>query len=124
MASTAVVPAPHCTSIDPRSCSRKSCSDIAKLPGTAQTANSRCHDDHRESCQRGKCLLNAGVSSKLLVAAMPARQQEVHCHRTAVIVKEQQRSTTLKMCARAPCATGSGQQRNVACSSLGKLAVA
>ncbi|KAG8341403.1 hypothetical protein TRVL_07768 [Trypanosoma vivax] len=119
-----MVSAPHCTSIDPRSCSRESCSDIAKLPGTAQTASSQCRGDHRHGCQRGKCLLNAGVSSKLLVAAMPPRQQEVHCHRAAAMVQEQQRSTTLKMCVRAPCATGSGQQRNVACSSLGKLAAA
>ncbi|KAG8341632.1 hypothetical protein TRVL_07539 [Trypanosoma vivax] len=126
MALTAVVPTPHCTStsIDPRSCGCKSCSDIAKLPGTAQTTSSQSHGDHRHGCQRGKCLLNAGVSSKSLVTAMAPGQQEVHCHRAAAIVKEQQRSTALKMCACAPCATGSGHKRNVECSSLGKLAAA
>ncbi|KAG8340627.1 hypothetical protein TRVL_08545 [Trypanosoma vivax] len=116
-----MVSAPHCTSIDPRSCSRKSCSNIAKLASTAQTASSQCRGDHRHGCHRRKRLLNAGVSSKLLVAVMPAKRQEFHFLRTAAIVKEQQRSTTLKMCARVSCATGSGQQRNVALSSLRKL---
>ncbi|KAG8347871.1 hypothetical protein TRVL_01286 [Trypanosoma vivax] len=120
-----MVQTPHRTSVYPRSCGHKSRSDRQiGGHGTAQTASSQCHDDHRHGCQRGKCVVNAGVSGMALVAAMPARQQEVHCHRAAAIMKKQQRSTTLKMCMRVPYATGSGQQRNVACSSLGKLAAA
>ncbi|KAG8339018.1 hypothetical protein TRVL_10155 [Trypanosoma vivax] len=88
---------------------------------TAQTASSQCNGDRRHGCQRGKCLLNAGVSSKLLVAVLATKQQEFHFLRTAAIMKEQQRSTTLKMCARVSCSTVSGQQRNVALLSLGKL---
>ncbi|KAG8339017.1 hypothetical protein TRVL_10156 [Trypanosoma vivax] len=35
MASTAMVSTPQCTSIDPTNCPHKSCSDFAKLAGTA-----------------------------------------------------------------------------------------
>ncbi|KAG8340949.1 hypothetical protein TRVL_08221 [Trypanosoma vivax] len=124
MASTAMVSALHCTSIDPRNCRSESCSNIAKLASIAQTASSQCHGDHRHGCQRGQCLLNTGVSSKLLVAVLATKQQEFHFLRTAAIVKEQQRSTTLKMCACVSSATGSGRQRNVSLSSLGKLPAA